>query len=112
MAPTYTQDKRLLNLSTPLGKDVLLLTAFSGTEALSQLFGYRLEMLSTRDAIAPRDIVGRNVTWAVVNHAKQPRLFNGFVSRFSAGGSGAGKLRSYRAEVVPWLWFLTRTANC
>ncbi len=112
MSPTYTQDKRLLNLSTPLGKDALLLTGFSGTETLSRLFSYQLEMLSTKDNISPKEIVGKNVTWAVVHYGKGPRFFNGFVSRFATGGAGAGKLRHYRAEVVPWLWFLTRTANC
>src|SRR5262249_36200743 len=32
--------------------------------------------------------------------------------RFAAAGTGARGSRSYRAEVVPWLWFLTRTADC
>src|SRR5262249_12850378 len=41
--------------------------------------------------------------------------FNGFISRFSAGRGGnldTGSFRDYQAEVVPWLWFLTRTADC
>jgi type VI secretion system secreted protein VgrG len=33
------------------------------------------------------------------------------VSRFSQGGRDAS-FTSYHAEVVPWLWFLTRTADC
>jgi type VI secretion system secreted protein VgrG len=112
MAPTYTQDKRLLNLSTPLGKDVLLLAGFRGNETMSRLFSYQLEMSSTKDALSPKDIVGKNITWAVQHYGQQTRYFNGFVSRFSAAGRSAGDLRAYRAEVVPWLWFLTRTANC
>ncbi len=28
------------------------------------------------------------------------------------GGAGQGRYFSYRAVVVPWLWFLTRTADC
>jgi hypothetical protein len=30
--PTYAQEKRTLSLATPLGDDVLLLTAFAGRE--------------------------------------------------------------------------------
>ena len=33
------------------------------------------------------------------------------MSRFSAGDESHGQ-RGYAAEVVPWLWFLTQTANC
>src|SRR5262249_48052470 len=69
-------------------------------------------LYSSKDVIAPKDIVGKNVTWAVQHIGKQPRYFNGFVSRFSAGGRASAALRSYRAEVVPWLWFLTPTTNC
>jgi type VI secretion system secreted protein VgrG len=109
---TRTQDTRLLSLATPLGDDVLLLTAFSGRETMSQLFSYQLQMVSGNESIAPEDIVGKNVTWAVSFVDREPRCFNGFVSRFSAAGHYPRKLRTYRAEVVPWLWFLTRTTNC
>jgi type VI secretion system secreted protein VgrG len=108
----YTQDKRLIAVTTPLGKDVLLLTAFSGEEALSRLFTYQLEMLSANDAIAATDLVGKSVTWLVRGSGRPVRYFNGFVSRFAAGATQIRGLRRYRAEVVPWLWFLTRTADC
>ena len=39
------------------------------------------------------------------------RYINGFISRFAQTGSDA-RFTYYRAEVVPWLWFLTRTADC
>ena len=32
-------------------------------------------------------------------------------NRFACRGSD-DRLTFYRAEIVPWLWFLTRTANC
>ena len=52
----YTQSNRLLAVNTPLGKDVLLLTAFSGEEAMSRLFVYQLDMLSENKALAAKDI--------------------------------------------------------
>ncbi len=107
-----TQANRILHLSTPLGADVLLLSSFSGTETMSRLFSYQLKMLSAKDALEAKDIVGKNITWHIQFKDAEPRFFNGFVSRFAAGGVSPRHMRSYRAEVVPWLWFLTRTANC
>ena len=108
---TVTQENRQLAIETPLGKDVLLLTAFTGHEEISRLFRFELDMLSEQDSIAAKDIVGKNVTFSVLQADGKPRYFNGLVSRFSAGSTETG-FRRYRAEVVPWLWFLTRTANC
>src|SRR5262245_18963637 len=110
--PTYKQDTRLLALDTPLGKDVLLLAGFTGSETVSQLFRYQLEAYSTSAGLNPTAIVGKSVTWSLQHHDKAPRFFNGFVSRFAAGGRSIPDLYVYRLEVVPWPWFLTRTANC
>nr|MCH9671532.1 type VI secretion system tip protein VgrG [Gammaproteobacteria bacterium] len=41
-----------------------------------------------------------------------PRIFNGYVRRFTGGASHMREFRRYSAEVVPWLWFLTRTSDC
>ena len=55
--PQVTQENRSLSVSTPLGDDVLKLVSFSGTEALSHLFTYQLEMYSEDVSIAPKDII-------------------------------------------------------
>ena len=44
----YKQSNRIGQLKTPLGGDVLVLTGFSGTEGLSELFTFEV------DARAPR----------------------------------------------------------
>ena len=107
----HTQDNRHIAVTTPLGKDVLLLKGFSGQEGLSQLFSFHLDLLSEKNpAIDFSTIVGKQVTVSL----KKPggfRYFNGLVSRFSQG-TGDTAFASYRAEVVPWLWMLTRTADC
>jgi len=108
---SFSQAGRLLTLTTPLGDDALLLTAFQGQEALSRPFAYHLEVLSEDDSITAKAIVGKNVTWAVNHTDQEPRVFNGYVSRLMAGGKGLYNLRAYHLEVVPWLWFLTRTAD-
>jgi type VI secretion system secreted protein VgrG len=106
-----TQAHRQLAIQTPLGEDVLLLTSFSGEEEMGRLFSYHLEMLSGRDSIPAAEIVGKRVSFRVELADGTARWFNGLVSRFSAGDRELG-MRRYQAEVVPWLWFLTRTADC
>jgi type VI secretion system secreted protein VgrG len=106
------QGERLLSLTTPLGPDVLLLTCFSGGEGLSRLFTYQLDLISENPNIKPADIVGKNVTWEVDYIGGEARYFNGYVSNFTGSGTRQDKMRVYHAEVVPWLWFLSRTADC
>lgn len=105
------QIHRRIAITTPLGKDVLLLRGFSGSEALSQLFHFDLDLLSENDSISFQDVVGKNVTLRIYDAAGGERYWNGFVSRFSQGAQDR-RLTSYRAQMVPWLWFLTRTADC
>lgn len=108
----YTQQEHLLSITSSLGPDVLILTEFSGDEGLSNLFSYRLTLLSKRDDIKPTDLVGQHVAFVVTSENYEPRYFNGYVSSLTAGSVSVRGFREYYAEVVPWLWFLTRTSNC
>jgi uncharacterized protein involved in type VI secretion and phage assembly len=42
----WKQESRLLELTTPLGPDALVINGFSGSEALSGLFRFRLDLLA------------------------------------------------------------------
>ena len=106
----FSQDKRLITFDSPLGKDALLLRSFSGHEAVSQLFHFSAEFLSENHSIGFKDIVGKRVT-LTVNLSDDKRSWNGYLSRFSCTG-GDNRFSYYHAEIVPWLWFLTRTADC
>ncbi len=106
-----TQANRLIAINTPLGPDVLLLRGFTGQEAMSRLFSFELDLLSTDPEIKFKDIIGQTVTLRVVLGRDKERFFNGVISRFMQTGSDAG-LANYRATMVPRLWFLTRTADC
>jgi type VI secretion system secreted protein VgrG len=105
------QAHRRIAISTPLGKDVLLLRGFTGSEAISQLFHFDLDLLSENDSIKFQDVVGKNVTLRIYDADGGERYWNGFISRFSQGAQDR-RLTAYRAQMVPWLWFLTRTADC
>lgn len=110
--PDYSQENRLLQLDTPLGKDVLLIQGLSGREAISHPFVFHLDLLSENREIKFKDIIGQNVTIRVLlSDGASERYFNGIVSRFSQSGAST-KLANYQMEVVPWLWLLTRSADC
>src|SRR5262249_6873011 len=61
-------------------------------------------------SISFKDIVGQRVTITVAL-ANGKRYLNGFISRFAQTRSDP-RFTYYRAEMVSWLWFLTRTADC
>ena len=110
--PLVTQSQRLFTFTSPLGADVFAVTEFHGREELSRPFQFTLNLVSENADVRPADLIGLKVGWSVTFPTDTPRHFHGYVSRFSAGPNLNRKLRSYRIEVVPWLWFLTRTTDC
>ncbi|HTZ74013.1 MAG TPA: type VI secretion system tip protein VgrG [Candidatus Aquilonibacter sp.] len=111
-ASSFTQENRLISISTPLGEDVLLLAGFSGHEGISRLFAFNLDLLSESKSISFDDIIGQSVTIKLqLGDGSADRYFNGYVSRFAQSTTDI-KFTRYQMEVVPWLWFLTRNANC
>jgi type VI secretion system secreted protein VgrG len=108
----YTQENRFISLTTPLGDDVLLLTGFTGNEGISRLFAFNLDVLSEKKDVSFSDIVGQKVSIKVeLSDGTAERYFNGYVSRFAQSQTDP-RFTHYQMEVVPWLWFLTRNADC
>jgi type VI secretion system secreted protein VgrG len=104
-----TQDARALTVSTPLGPNVFTLAGLSGHEEVSRLFSFQLDLLSDNDNDVPLDrLVGQPATVELTLPGGGSRFFNGIASRVSQGARGA-RQTSYRAEIVPRLWLLTRT---
>ena len=107
----YTQRNRFISITTPLGEDVLLLQGFTGHEGMSRLFCFQLDVRSTDPTIAAAQMLGQPVTLSLRLAEGSLRYMHGFVSRFVHSGSDV-HFTAYRAEVVPWLWFLTRSVDC
>ena len=107
----YTQDGGLFKIDTPLGKDVLLLRGFKGTESVSRLFRFELDLLSENSAISFPDIIGKNVTISLKQPDESYRYINGVISRFAQHATEE-QFTSYSAEMVPWLWLLTLNVDC
>jgi type VI secretion system secreted protein VgrG len=108
----YTQAKRPLMITTPLGKDVLLLSSFKGQEAISQIFRFQVELLAKLDTRISFDaILGQSVTVELVNNQDaSKRHFNGIVNRFTSGRRDE-TFAHYRAEIVPKLWLLSKKSQ-
>lgn len=106
--PFYSQFNRSLRVKTPLGEDQLLPVRFSGTEALSQLFRFELELLAPLDAeIAFDKILGQSVTVELQDPVGFPRYFNGIVRTFEEGMAD-NEFLHFKAEIVPQLWLATQ----
>ncbi len=98
-------------LDTPLGKDVLVPTRVTVVESLSQLFEMEMDLVS-HQSVKPEDIVGKSVTLEVRISDDASRYLNGIVSSVAQGVQRRDDILTYRAEVVPWVWLLTRCSNC
>jgi type VI secretion system secreted protein VgrG len=109
------QTNRSIVLDSPLGPDALIATYFEADEHLSQLFRFRLELLS-KQTIQPKDILGKGITVELQTlegtEEKKRRVFHGIVVRFAPGPMWRNGYRNFHAELVPWTWFLTRTTDC
>jgi type VI secretion system secreted protein VgrG len=111
MAVTLSQAERWLTLETPLGEDVLVATYTKGSEAISRLFEFRIEAMSTRHVIDPATLLGKSVTLSMSHPSDDRRLVNGIVTAFSGGAVTRSEYRLYTLTVSPSLWLLQRTSD-
>jgi len=106
--PEYAQKDRPLSVSTPLGKDMLLITRLRGQETISQLFQFQLDFVAEVGSEIHFDkIIGQTVTveMRLVDNTK--RYFNGLVKSFSQGRREQ-RFIHYSAEIVPKIWLLSK----
>ncbi len=112
----YTQENRLLELVSPLGPDVLLLTEFEGSEGVSTLFQYQLAMISENRSINFEEIIGQEVSVLIRLADGTQRVISGLIISFCQVDSGenenaAEQFSRYTAVMAPWTWLLTQTAD-
>src|SRR5690242_15887871 len=88
-----------------------LLRELSGEEALSRPYAIRLAMGSEDGAIDTDSLIGQSLTAKLITVAlDETRYFNGYI-RHIARGEQIFNYWIYHAEIVPGLWFLTRTSD-
>ena len=106
-----TQKHRIVSVKSPLGEDVLLFRQMTAREELGRLSEFHLDLLSENESIKMEDVLGKKITVKMALREGGERFFNGYVSRFAQIERVQG-LAHYEATLKPWLWFLTRTADC
>ncbi len=114
----YKHGNRHMTLTTPLGADVLLITSLEGTEELSTLYSFRLELLAKNGTRIDFDkLLGNemHVTIRILDDQApgadpKVRHFSGICRQFAQGNSDE-EFTSYQAEIVPHFWLTTRIAR-
>ncbi|MCA0174820.1 MAG: type VI secretion system tip protein VgrG [Proteobacteria bacterium] len=99
-----------LTLASALPPDELFIEALTVDEGLSRLGRIHLDLLSPRLDVAAGDLLGQPVGVCLEDGEGLKRWFHGHVTRFGHGAA-RGRFHAYHAEVRPWPWFMTRTAD-
>jgi len=105
------QANREISVACALGADVLLLRRMRGSESLSALSEYELELYSERADLKIDELLATPISVKVDLPRGGERYFHGFITRFVVTAR-QGRFATYRATVRPWLWFLTRASDC
>lgn len=106
MRTDFTQARAMLQLSSPLGPDDLLLDSMEGSEGLSELFQFDLHMRSGSTSLSAESVVGKYMTVTLKVPGAATRHFSGMVARFIQTGQDRD-FAVYQAQLVPALWLLT-----
>jgi len=111
MADALSQDQRQGKLTTPLGENALVLSRFSATEGLSDLFEFRIRAASTQGGLDFASAIGQGSTITLNAQDNKKRYFHGVMTEARWAGTQED-LYIYQLVLRPWLWLLTRTSDC
>lgn len=108
----YDQTGRLMTFTSTAGDGALLLYGLRGREQLNQPFRYELELVGFNLSLDIKGLLGQQATVKLRLADDTYRPIHGHISRISRVGRTQEGLVLYRAELVPWLWFLSLTRDC
>lgn len=109
---SFTQSNRDVTVKTALADDVLLFAGMQGSEELGRVSEFTVQLLSLNADLDIADVLGKSLTVTFkTSDGAGERHVNGIVTRFTSTG-WRGDFAIYEATVHPWLWLLSRSANC
>jgi len=108
----FDRSHSILQMTSPLGTDVLIPTAVSGHEAISQPFSYRVQIISETANISPDSLLHMPGCVILRRDENPARYFHGIFQEFAAAGQARPDLFAYHAVLVPQFWFLSQTIDC
>ncbi|WP_420105670.1 type VI secretion system Vgr family protein [Herbaspirillum huttiense] len=100
-----TQHRRLLQLDSPLGPDLLLPQRLIATERLNHGYEVTLDLLATRTRIALEQLIAQPVTLWIRQHEGDTLPWHGYVHTAKRLGSD-GEIDFCQLSFSPWLHFL------
>lgn len=80
------------------------------TERLDAPYVYEIEVVSDNPELSPNDVLGEPVTVTAMVEM-EPRHYSGIATSLQSLGV-QGESFVYRVVLRPWLWLLSRTADC
>ena len=110
--PGYTQDQHVFAVDTPLGKDVLLLRSFRGTEGISEPFDFQLDVIAENTVRVPfESLLGQGITLRIRLSDDSLRWVHGICYEMEEGGRETLETENktftaYRMRIVPKLSLL------
>jgi type VI secretion system secreted protein VgrG len=109
---TYIQTDRAIQIDLGLGdRDSMLIRGFHGTEAVSRLYEYRLDLRLQGKTMRFDEVVGKKATITLEIASGMTRQFHGIITQLSRG-SRDGDFIYFRALLRPKIWRLTKTWDC
>lgn len=102
---------KTITVKTSLGGDAYVFWRMAAREELGRPFTYEIDLLSADSQNKVTDLLGQTITVELGLPDDKTRYFNGYITRFSIVGSH-GRNTIYHATARPWIWLLTRNANC
>ncbi|WP_198369233.1 type VI secretion system Vgr family protein [Roseomonas rosulenta] len=113
---SYSQTTRVLEIQTTLGPDLAMLTELEGEERISQPYLFNISFVSEAEPAQVARLLGTAVSikmgWPEAESGIERRCLHGHIKRLRRGMAGRGDGIEWHAEVVPTLWFLSRTSDC
>jgi type VI secretion system secreted protein VgrG len=107
---TPKQDTRIAELTTPLGKDQLVLLRFDASEGLSELFEIHVDCASEKPVADLSKLLGGQSSVRVFTIGGKTRHFSGIVVE-AREIVAQGHLHAYRLVLRPWTWLLSQAAD-
>jgi type VI secretion system secreted protein VgrG len=99
---SLSQHERLLSIETSLEPGALVVTQFTGHEAMSALFRFDIDCIATSAHYELKALIGEQATLRLRLADGNTRAFHGTVTVCRMLGSD-GALTSYRLTLSPWL---------
>ena len=101
-------EKVYLYVKTPLDSSTrkFRLQSINGSEYISNLFHFTLNVTSKDGNINFINLLGENITITIEQYNTKMRLVNGVVTRLTQSNKSV-----YTIDIRPWLWELTLTSN-